>query len=187
MSREIKCCVGGNFDLLKNPKKTVRSCTFCQKCKSVAGCPRRTELTMGSYEYVLSSGTPGIEDTLRARINAMPITPLLTGSVIGSLSTEQSSANFIIHSASLVKGGGSDIQGMNFCVSFLSSYAQPMEKVCVSGRAMNSMITHNKRKKKYVFDETIILKDGWMSRGNETATYEATDEDDIPLSKLLQV
>ena len=95
----------------------------------------------------MSSGSPGIEDTLCARINAMPISPLLAGSVLGSLSKEQAAANFIIHSASLVKGGGSDIQGMNFCVSFLSSYAQPMEKAYVSGRAMNSMITHNKKKK----------------------------------------
>ena len=97
----------------------------------------------------------------------MPLAPTLKGSLLGNVSTELGRANFIIHSASLVSGGTPDIFGMCFCVTFLSEYAKPLnEKIWVSGAAMNTMITHNLVKKKYVFDETIHHKDGWTSRFN---------------------
>ena len=79
---------------------------------------------------------------------------------------------------------------MFFCVTFLSEYAKPLnEKVWVSGAAMNTMITHNLVKKKYVFDETIHHKGGWTSRFNpklnsQVKKYESSDEDDMPLDQL---
>ena len=59
-----------------------------------------------------------------------------------------------------------------------------MRQVWVSGRAMNSMITHAYQKKKYVFDETIVEKPGWRSRNNSMITYEKSDGDNTPLSEL---
>ena len=122
---------------------------------------------MKSQEYILSTKQPSVQEALHARINAMPLAPTLKGSFLGNVSTKLGRANFIIHSASLVSGGTPDIFGMCFCVTFLSEYAKPLnEKVWVSGAAMNTMITHNLVKKKYVFDETIHHKDGWTSRFN---------------------
>ena len=177
---------GTDFDVVVNPNTCDRSasCQFCHNCPSVRGCCRRTELTLNSFEYILTSKTPNVEDTLRARISAMPIAPSPKCPVLGNLSTEQSKANFSIHSASLVQGPQSDIQGMEFCVSFLSKYAEPMGQVWVSGKAMNSMITHAYQKKKYVFDETIVEKPGWRSRNNSMLTYEKSDDDDTPLTEL---
>ena len=177
---------GSEHDIVKNPKKPGRNCQFCQNCKTVRGCPMRAELKMHATEYVLTNEHAGVEMNLRARINTMPIAPSLktTVSVLGTVSRESLNANFIIHSASLIQGCSPDIQGMNFCVSFLSSNAQPMGRVWVSGSAMNSMITHNLKKKKFVYDETIIHKSGWTSRYNKMSNYEGSDDDDTPISQL---
>jgi hypothetical protein len=60
----------------------------------------------------------------------------------------------------------------------------------VSGAAMNTMITHNLVKKKYVFDETTHHKDGWTSRfipmlSSQVPKYDSSDEDNTPLNKLM--
>ena len=49
---------------------------------------------------------------------------------------------------------------------------------------MNSMITLNFKKKKFVYDETIIHKSGWTSRYNKMSNYEGSDDDDTPRSQL---
>ena len=121
----------------------------------------------------------------------MPLAPSQKGSLLDSISSDMGKANFIIHSASLIEGGTPDIHGMCFCVTFLSEYAKPLdEKVWVSGTAMNTMITHTYKKKKYIFDETIYHKDGWTCRfypvmGGQITKYEGSDEDDTPLSEIV--
>ena len=182
---------GTNYDIVRNPKKPAgNGCTFCKQCPSVTKCSERTKLKMKSQEYILTTKEPSVQETLHARINAMPLAPTLKGSLLGNVSTKLSRANFIIHSASLVSGGTPAIFGMCFCVTFLSEYAKPLnEKIWVSGAAMNTMITHNLVKKKYVFDETIHHKDGWTSRFNpklnsQVKKYESSDEDDMPLDQL---
>ena len=80
---------------------------------------------------------------------------------------------------------------MNFCVSFLTQNAKPLNEVWVSRSAMNSMATHDLKKKKYVHDRTVIPKDGWTTRilvpmkSGTLAKYESSDADNIPINQLV--
>ena len=140
---------GSKHDILVNPRHPVRNCTLCRNCKSVTNCPRRAELKIGASEYVLTRDDCNVQLALIARFDAMPIAPSLKGSVLGNVSSDFLKANFIIHSASLIEGGVPGIHGMNFCVSFLTQNAEPLDEVWVSGSAMNSRATHDLKKKKY--------------------------------------
>ena len=117
----------------------------------------------------------------------MPIAPKPEGPVIGNVSSEYLKSNFIIHSASLVEGGGPGVLGMNFCVSFLNKNAEPCETVWLSGSAMLSISTHTQRKCKYVYDETLYHKDGWTTRNDSHQHYVGSDDDEVPLSSLKAV
>ena len=52
------------------------------------------------------------------------------------------------------------------------------------------MATHALKKKKYVYDQTMIHKDGWTARihapmkSGTVANYESSHEDNIPLNQL---
>ena len=181
---------GKKHDILVNPRTAIRSCTFCHNCKSVTNCSRRTDLKRSAFEYVLTTDDYSVQHALIARFDAMPIAPSLKGSVIGNVSSEYLKANFIIHSASLIEGRAPGIHGMNFCVSFLTPNAMPLEEVWVSGSAMNTMATHGLKKKKYVYDQTMISKDGWTARilvpmkNDSPVNYESSDEDNTPISQL---
>ena len=176
---------GSKYDVLVNPRHPVRNCTFCRNCKTVTNCPRRVELKMSASEYVLTRADCNVQLALIARFDAMPIAPSLKGCVLGNVSSDSLKANFIIHLASLIEGGVPGIHGMNFCVSFLTQNAEPLEEVWVSGSAMDSMATHTLKKKKYVYDETMIHKDEWTARihvpmkSGTVANYESSDEHNI--------
>ena len=133
--------------IVANPKKPSRNCKFCLNCKSVANCPRRTELKLDAIEYVLTTNDCNVQDRLHRRFKDMPVGPGPNGPVIGQVASQNLKANFIIHSASLVPGGEPGIQGMNFRVSFLKQNAQANDPVWVSGTAMNMMATHTQKKK----------------------------------------
>ena len=51
---------------------------------------------------------------------------------------------------------------MIYSVSFLNNQAQPDEKLWITSDAMNSVITHTKKKIKFVYVETIFSKPGWV-------------------------
>ena len=91
--------------IVANPKKPSRNCKFCLNCKSVANCPRRTELKLDAIEYVLTTNDCNVQDRLHRRFKDMPVAPGPNGPVIGQVSSQNLKANFIIHSASLVPGG----------------------------------------------------------------------------------
>ena len=127
---------------------------------------------------------------LYARFDDMPIASSLKGSVLCNVSSDFLKANFIIHWASLIEGGVLSIHGMIFCVSFLTQNAEPLEEIWVSGSAMNSIASHALKKKKFLYNWTIIHKDGWTARihvpmkSGTVANYESSDEDNIPLNQL---
>ena len=58
------------------------------------------------------------------------------------------------------------------------------------GNAMNSMATHGLKKKKYVYDQTMIPKDGWTARilvpmkNGTPVNYESSDKDNTPINQL---
>jgi hypothetical protein len=51
---------------------------------------------------------------------------------------------------------------MIYSVSFLNNKAQPDKKLWITTDAMNSVITHTKKKIKFVYVETIFNKPGWV-------------------------
>ena len=62
-----------------------------------------------------------------------------------------------------------EVESMNYCVTFLDKRAQPLayhSHDWISGKAMNDIITHQNKKKKFVFDETVIFKLGWVLGGD---------------------
>ena len=79
-------------------------------------------------------------------------------------------ANFIIHEAVQIVGfPENQIESFNYKVTFLGKDAMPLlhqAKVWVSGGGMNNIITPQyKRKFKFFFDETISVKECWVTRG----------------------
>ena len=59
------------------------------------------------------------------------------------------------------------VENMNFCVSFLTATGETdseMDRLWVSGNVMTGLLSHSNRKVKYVFDKTVVMKDGWLTR-----------------------
>jgi hypothetical protein len=121
---------------------------------------------------MLRNTHPDQEGALRERIlSAMPVSNGHTTSdgVFRTLPQEHYRANFVIHEASLVRGMPLDhFSGMIFCISILRKDAEVLEGYCriwISGSVMNRLITlNNKKKIKFVFDETINHQPGWTTQ-----------------------
>ncbi len=77
--------------------------------------------------------------------------------------------NFVIHEAIRVEGvPENQVKSFNYKVSFLGKDAFPIQnqkEVWVTGGVMNSLITHQYKRLKFVYDETITVKEGWICRG----------------------
>ena len=88
--------------------------------------------------------------------------------VVGNVSKQLKNANFIIHEAAEVCGKiCGQVESMNYCVTFLDKNANMMNektRMWVTGDVMIELITHTNKKIKWVFDETIIHKVGWVER-----------------------
>jgi hypothetical protein len=133
---------------------------------------KRDYLTARSRETMLRNTHPDQEGALRERIlSTMPVSngPTTRDGVFQTLPQEYHRANFVIHEVSLVQGMPLDqFSGMIFCISILRKDAEVLEGYCrvwISGSVMNRLITvNNKRKIKFVFDETINHQPGWMTR-----------------------
>ena len=130
-------------------------------------------MKMTMTEYLLSHGTPLIEDSLRKRMEySMPHSTIGgKGSVLDTLSRDLIPLNVVIHEAVLVVGQPKHrVETMNYCVTFLDKKdAEPMllyHKIWISGKAMNGVISHKLMKTKFVYDGTMALKEGWTVRGN---------------------
>ena len=89
-----------------------------------------------------------------------------TGNVLNSLSNDVNTKKNIIHEMMLVGGMPThEVESMSYCVTFLDKYAQPLlnhSHDWISGKAMNDIITHQNKKKKFIFDDTVIFKQGWI-------------------------
>ena len=159
-----------NFDIQMNGKAGGNiHCGFCTKNHQVTFCPTREELKMTSFEYCLSTTTPNEEKALQDRLMAMPLSRGDgKGNVLNTVAARFQGLNFIIKEACNVAGTTpGQIDSMNFCVTFLAKNAESEpdgESQWISGTAMNTLVTHKNKKKKYVYDETIHLKEGWVSR-----------------------
>ncbi len=162
--------VGKENNILANPKKPVLHCDFCNKNHRVTSCDGRANLKMHALEYILSIATPTIEESLRKRIkDSMPCTTIAPVGVLSTIAHDLNARNFIIHEAYQVNGlPVGQVESMHYCVTFLGKDAKPVQghsHVWISGSAMNGIVSHKLKKKKYVYDETIVSKEGWVHRG----------------------
>ena len=89
--------------------------------------------------------------------------------LFSNLKLELLKANFIIHETVYIPGLPlNQVDSLNFKVFFPDRDALPMQtcnNMWISGGVMNTLISPNMKKVKFIYDETIIMKEGWMSRG----------------------
>ena len=161
-------------DIVKNVKPAYRShCAFCQGDHQYPSCDTRSTLKTMSHEFILSSSTPNVSQSLRDRLQySMPYivwtceVPALT-----TLSQEQQRMNVIIHEAARIDGQPvGQIESMNFRVTFLNSNAKDMNNVLcthtngsssvwISGVTMCGIVSSARKKRRFVFDKTNIFVD----------------------------
>lgn len=142
-----------------NGKTRVRNCQFCKEQHVYTNCSRRAFLKMTATEYILSESSQFAlnQKLLRTYINdSMPHSLGVRGTPFDNLDSKCISSNFIIHEAC------KDGHKMIYSVSFLNNKAQPDKKLWITTDAMNSVITHTKKKIKFVYVETIFNKPGWV-------------------------
>ena len=120
---------------------------------------------------MLSTIYPLATESIKNRIKySMPYSvKSVTKPVFSNIKVELLKVNFIIHETVQLPGlPWNQVESMNFKVSFLDRGALPMEtwnNVWISGGVMNTLISPSMKKVKFIYDETIIMKGGWMSRG----------------------
>lgn len=149
--------LGGTHELVMNPNKKRIKCSFCQCQHMITSCNRKQHLRMNANEYALTTDDPAQQQSLRNRLHEMPVTegPGKGSPPIGSIAKDYLPRNFIIHDARSM-GNNSRI----WCISFIGKDGEVMtnslaEKIWIDATAMNQLVTHTKKVRKYVYDQTI--------------------------------
>ena len=117
--------------------------------------------------------------SLNQRIGFMPIAPFEAESLIGNLPTKCVEANMIIERASL-----GPANSMAFCVTLLGSNALPLagyNHVWITNDAMSTIVNTSTAKKKYVYDQTVIPREGWIPRSHHALTQNQSQDEGFSL------
>lgn len=137
-----------------NTKSRRITCSFCTLNHMITSCDKKQTCCLDATEYILTTDYPQSEDSLCNRIQNMPATEGCgKGSApFDTLPRNYVNMNFIIHESR------SYIDGSNiYRVSFIGSKGVVVyANVWITTKAMNSITTHTNRKKKYVYDQTIM-------------------------------
>ena len=153
---------GTNFDILVNPTKKEIHCSFCGENHTVNSCKSREELCRIGHEYALSTKTPLVRQALKQRIQCMPFAPYGGETPMGNLPPQCIRANMIIEMVSQTPANT-----QVFCVTYLGSNASPMKDYChlwITDDALDTCINTQTVKVKYIYDQTIVHKEGWIGR-----------------------
>jgi hypothetical protein len=163
-----------------NTKPPQRShCAFCQGDHQYPSCDTRRTLKTMANEFVLSSDTPNVAQSLRDRLRySMPyIVWVGQVSALTTLSQDQQRMNVIIHEAARIDGlPAGQLESMNFRVTFLNANAKDTNNILcittdgssstwISGVAMSGILSNTRKKRRFVFDKTIIFIEGWTAPG----------------------
>ncbi len=158
----------GNTTVEANPRtgKTF-NCSFCTTLgHNIDNCPLRTQLKDNANEYILSLDFPTVEISLKERMKKGVMVEPSGGdlSVLGTLSGNAHRMNIAINEVRVVSGmGKGDMEQMQYNVSFIDGKGVEGERQWVSVNVFQALITHKFKKRKYVFDRTIIVKPGWVT------------------------
>ena len=147
-----------------NGKTKSRRCQFCEEQHVFTQCNHRCKFKMNANEYLLSINQQYVQNerNLRTYIrDSMPYSVVEEGgekiNPTNILDSNCLRSNFIIHTAC------KDGHNVMYRISFLNKQAQTDKKLWITSDAMNSIITHNKKKLKFVYDETFSNKRDWMT------------------------
>ena len=130
---------------------------------------------MRCYNLSTKDEKPMIELKERLRVTMPVMTDAAAGLVFNTVESRFKNANFIIHEASLIVGlQYFHIENLNYRITFLDKLANPVEgasSIWIGGHSMQTLVAHSNRLVKYVFDETIIHKQGWCDRMSLTQEF----------------
>ena len=139
-----------------NTKTRKLTCGFCGGNHMITSCNLKQGFSLNATEYVLTTDSPQNADTLYNRIKNMPTTEGFGKgpAPFDTLPKDYIKMNFIIQ-----ESRSNDNGSVIYNVSFIGSKGVVTHRdVWITAKAMNSITTHTNKKKKYVYDETIIVK-----------------------------
>ena len=139
-----------------NTKTRKLTCSFCDDNHMITSCDLKQEFCLNATEYVLTTESPQNADTLCNRIKNMPTTEGCGERPVpfDTLSKDHIKMNFIIK-----ESRPNDDGSVIYNVSFIGSKGVVTQRdVWITAKALNSITTHTNKKKKYVYDQTIIVK-----------------------------
>ena len=149
-------------------------CQFCSKRDGhrYTNCPQRRKWKEKGVEYQVSQDSSAVAKALKDRLKGnIPYTTIPSkGAPIGKITKEMSGANFVIHAACAAAGERpGSVDSSNYCVSYLGTDGEEMsgnKEIWITGDVMTVMISvaQQRKKAKFVFDETVHMKEGWESR-----------------------
>jgi len=111
-----------------------------------------------------------LENKLKERLRVtMPVCmDVRNDHVFNTVNRDFEHANFIIHEACIVDGKlTNQIEGLNYCIIFLDKFAREVDnatRIWIDGDTMHTLVTHTFVRVKFVFEQTITHKDGWIER-----------------------
>ncbi len=159
-SQSSNLLAGTTHTLAVNPTTRSIKCSFCMCNHTILSCSRKQQLRSKATEYELTKDYPAQEQSLRNRLEEMPVTEGggKGSSPFSSIDKEYLPRNFIIHGARSMEDNS-----RIWCISFIGKDGEVMassltEKIWIDATAMNQLVTHTKKVKKYVYDETITLQ-----------------------------
>ena len=115
LSQEIS---DGTYIAVANPIHPIFHCGFCNNNHKYPECGKRSELSLNSMEYMLTSEKPAISISPKNRLKlGMPLRGFGDKyTVVGKVSKQLKNANFIIHEAAEVCGKiCGQVESMNYC------------------------------------------------------------------------
>ena len=166
----IRQTVALNLNEIEVMTTAKRHCSFCNNEHGVNTCGKLQLMgtKMRCYNLSTKDEKPMIELKERLRVTMPVMTTAAEGVVFNTVDCRFKNANFIIHEASLIVGLQSvHIENLNYRITFLDKFANPVEgaiQFWIGGHSMQTLVAHSNRLVKYVFDETIIHKQGWCDR-----------------------
>ena len=96
--------------------------------------------------------------------------------VVGKVSKPLNNEHVVIYEAAEVCGKiAGQVESMNYCLTFLGKHANMIEqktRMWVTGDVMIELMTHTNIQIKWVFDETIIHKVGWVERSLTSTLFQ---------------
>ena len=104
---------------------------------------------------------------IRLRAHAPVMSYPANASVHNNLSDRLMRSNFVVNAAASGGDPACSLESMKFALTFINQVGDEMpdkKHMWITGDAMSSLISFNRKKTKFVFDETINMKPGWRER-----------------------